>query len=782
MTRQLRVAVLSGLFLLSSLAMVRSVKAQNAPPMTPMPVMDQMTNIPYFTLRDGMSSTLTLQNLAPTPTKVTVTIFNTAGQAHVLDPIILDPHSFKEVQLADVAPQGFDSGNVEVAFNGTSMMVTCQVSVFSLKERVSFESREADMMDFESANLAGILSLPKGADGFLAVTSVAKNRITFQLTAGSLKKSVALFPRETQLIKLNEDESLSETTLVKLQHNGLPGDLITTGYVLNMKDGYSSGFAMLDPGINRSSVLAGAHFRAGQPGPTEGFPEGTRFSSPLLLANVSANPVVARVSVDYTVQEKVPMTPINPNDADATEDVFKKTVAVKTLTIAPGDVQRVELSDALGGVGQIAEAGVDIAYDAAPGSVIGQLTSVDQSGDYAFEVPVKDPDAMNELMESTYPWTVENGRLTVLHLKNATNKAVEAGVLILFDGGVYNPDKFELQPYQTIDLDIQKVKASKKPDVLGHVFPASATHGQLDWFQITPNTMIGRAEGTDVGAGIASSFSCQSDCCGYFTQEYTLLPYPMNGLVGGSSAFSADELYENCYGSVFYYTNQQSSATSWYSGNTSVVTVNSSGQTSFKGPGLTTVNAVFPIDYYNYNSRGECTLYPSTNTAVGTVNVNPPDHIKVLNDLNTFPQCPPGTGPAVKVRQISVNLTDVNSALVQQNYYTMETYSNPTSPTSSCPSPWNVAPKASGCGLTTTGYCPTCTGAWTDTLSVTGESSFCTSGISPASGCGFSETSTWSMCSFGLANAVWTSVRSTLSNNITVAGNSGQYPTGTILH
>ena len=59
MTRQLRVAVLSGLFLLSSLAMVHSVKAQNAPPVTPMPVMDQMTNIPYFTLRDGMSSTLT---------------------------------------------------------------------------------------------------------------------------------------------------------------------------------------------------------------------------------------------------------------------------------------------------------------------------------------------------------------------------------------------------------------------------------------------------------------------------------------------------------------------------------------------------------------------------------------------------------------------------------------------------------------------------------------------------------------------------------------------------
>jgi hypothetical protein len=426
-----------------------------------MPVMDQMTNIPYFTLLDGMSSTLTLQDVTSTPTKVTVTIFNAEGRAHDLDPITLDPHSFKEIQLADVARQGFESGNVEVMFNGTMMQVTCQVSVFSLKNRVSFESREQDMMDFESASLAGILSLPKGADGFLAVTNVAKNRVTFQLTAGWLKKTFALFPRETQLIKLNEDESLSETTLVKLQHNGLPGDLITTGYVLNLKDGYSSGFAMLDPGINRSRTLAGAHFRAGQPDPSEGFPEDSRFRSPLLLANVSANPVVAHVSVDYTVREKVQMTPINPNDADASEDKFN-TIAVKTLTIAPGDVQRVELSDALGGVGQIAEAGVDIAYDAAPGSVIGQLTSVDQSGDYAFEVPVKDPDAMNEMMESIYPWTLENGTATVLHLKNTTNGTVKAAVLIRFAGGTYQPDGFELQPYQTIALDIQKLKDSSR--------------------------------------------------------------------------------------------------------------------------------------------------------------------------------------------------------------------------------------------------------------------------------------------------------------------------------
>src|SRR5882762_4225764 len=56
MTRHLRIAILSGLFLLSSLAIVHSVRAQDAPPKrpTPPPATDQMTNIPYFTLRDGM--------------------------------------------------------------------------------------------------------------------------------------------------------------------------------------------------------------------------------------------------------------------------------------------------------------------------------------------------------------------------------------------------------------------------------------------------------------------------------------------------------------------------------------------------------------------------------------------------------------------------------------------------------------------------------------------------------------------------------------------------------
>jgi hypothetical protein len=805
MTRQLRIArLLLGVSLIFAFATARAAaqtsgtppgQRPSPPSRPPQPQTDQMTNIPYFSLRDGMNSTLTLNNIGPKPTTVTVTIFNTEGRAHVLDPIILDLHSFKEINLVDVVPgQEFDSGNIEVAYHGIMMGVTCQVSVVSADKRVSFESREQDMMDFESSSMNGIVWLPQEeAKGYLAVTNTAKNRVTVELTVGSKKKLLSLFSRETNLIKLNEelDGDPPVAALVKLRHTGLPGDVITSGFVMNLDDGYSSSFPMIDPSSIKSSHLSGIHFRFGKPDPGEGFPANTQFRSPLLLANVGAEPVTAHISVDYTVQETLKMSRWETKDAKdskddkATEDKFE-TKPVKTITIAPGDVQRIELSEEMAKLGMAQpaeEAGVDIAYDAAPGAVIGQLTSVDQTGDYSFEVPIIDPAELGQAIESAYPWTIEGGMNTVLHLKNTTGDTVHADLLFDFpDGKNYNPDPLVLQPYQSVAFDIQKLKESGKLDAQGRAFPADARHGLLFWHQDLPYSMIGRAEGTNLKEGIAKSFSCTTGCCDFYWAFYYLNPYPMYGEPGGSGPFTPGKSWGDCAGNSGNYNPygiQPSGG--WSSNNTAVATVNSTGYTTCGTPGSCTVTALYRDKVYDWNANYTRCVYTIQDfPAPAPVLVNTPDHVRVLNDLNIFPVCPAGTGPAIKVRQISVNLVDINSVLVQQNYSTVEHYSNPTSPISSCPAPWNVPPQASGCALTTTGYCPTCTGAWTDTLAVA--NNFCTSGIPQSSGCGFSETSAWYMCSNGLANAVWLSARTTLSNNITVNANSGQYTPGTILH
>ena len=649
MTRQLRVAVLSNLFLLSSLSTVHSVRAQNAPPKRtkpPQPVMDQMTNIPYFTLRDGMSSTLTLNNLAASPTPVTVTIYNEQGKGQVLKPITLDPHAFKQIELRDViVGDDFSSGNIEIMFNGISMAVTTQVSVSDPGKRISFESREADMMDFESASFAGIMSLPQAADGFLAVTNASKNQLTAQLTAGSLKKTIVLFPRETDLVKLNEDgeEHAPTATLVTLQHNGLPGDIITTGFVLNLKDGYSSAFTMVDPGMLRSGKLAGAHLRAGQPDPSEGFPEGTRFRSPLLLANISPKPVTAHVSVDYTVEDRGGSEGRGGDAQKDSSGAARHTFAkVKDLAIPPGAVQRVELSDFLG-ADHIAEAGVEIAHDGAPGAVIGQLTSVDQTGDYSFEVPIKDPSDPGAMVESAYPWTIESGTNTVLHLKNTTEDSVSALVVFVFPGGGgYSPDRIVLEPHQSIAIDIQKLKDSKKPDVVKQIFPADEGHGLLFWHQETPYSMIGRAEQTNVKTGIASSFSCNTGCCtNYGFIGFSLSPSSLTGVVGGSGSFQGYENYRNCqdvaYPNSTYPLGYPVSG-SWTTSNSTVATV-SSGNVSYVGGGTATVTGTFhEIEYYldadvcridNVNSQYD--------PVDGQVTACVPASIRIIEDITDFP-------------------------------------------------------------------------------------------------------------------------------------------------
>jgi hypothetical protein len=608
---------------------------------------EQVTNIPYFTLRDGMSSSLTLNNNGPSLVEVKVTLFNTEGRGHALSPISVQTHSFKQIELRDLVPnEDFDSGNIEVAYTGPPMVVTCQVSVFSLSKRVSFESREQDMMDFMSSNLNGILWLPDyGAEGFLAVTNVATKKVTVQFAAGSDKEAFVLASRETRLLKLNKerDRHVSLATLVKLQHNGMPGDVITTGFVLNLETGYSSSLAMVDSSIAFSNRLAGTHFRFGPSNPSERFPEGTSFRAPLLLANVGSHPVNAHVSVDYTVKEQVPMTPwaadVGQADASTSEagtarDKFS-TLVVKDLTIAPGAVQRTELSEELtrlGVTGPVEEAGLDIVYDAEPGTMIGELTNVDQSGDYSFEVPIKDPSAMNEMMEGIYPWTIENGNQSVLHLKNTTADTVNALMLLDFpDGAIYNPDIITLKPYQSIAIDIQKLKNSKKLDVLKRAFPLGGTHGQVQWRQEIPYSMIGRIERTNPAAGIASSFSCGAICCQNYYESPYLSPGSVTGEVGSSATLTGWVRGQNCYAVPFTngpYTPNLSSQ------NTSVATT-SGGQVSLVGAGTTNVVAPFYVSDYYWNFDNRCHIEYSWQNAQDKVTVTAPTATITVNFTGT---------------------------------------------------------------------------------------------------------------------------------------------------
>src|SRR5262249_13800438 len=100
------------------------------PRATQMMAQQHTVYIPYFTELNGMTSILTLNNNMTEMATATVTLFNAKGQALVLPPIDLAPELPARFNLAELAKRtDFDSGSVQITFNGPSMGVTSQVTV-----------------------------------------------------------------------------------------------------------------------------------------------------------------------------------------------------------------------------------------------------------------------------------------------------------------------------------------------------------------------------------------------------------------------------------------------------------------------------------------------------------------------------------------------------------------------------------------------------------------------------------------------------------------------------
>ena len=88
------------------------------------------------------------------------------------------------------------------------------------------------------------------------------------------------------------------SALVTVKHNGAIGALITTAYAMNKDNGFTANLYFYDDAKGVSNRLAGGHFCFGAANPSEGFPTGTTFTAPLVLANLGTAPSTATVTVD----------------------------------------------------------------------------------------------------------------------------------------------------------------------------------------------------------------------------------------------------------------------------------------------------------------------------------------------------------------------------------------------------------------------------------------------------------------------------------------------------
>jgi hypothetical protein len=587
---------------------------------------DQIMNIAYFTEQGDMNSTLRLNNNLLGPMTATVTFFNSHGEWFTAPLLTLPPQDVQRFRIADLtanASGDFQSGNVQVFYHGPAMAVTGQVTVASSSTHLIFESFPTMSMGFASTRLDGIVWTPDaGTQASAALTNTTTNMLTVNIGSAANTQSLTLRAHETRVVELKDfllNRQDVRAALIRIEHNGTPGAVIVTGFALNEKTGFSCNLPFIDRATAKTAHLAGAHVRFGRPGSKEGFPAGTRFNAPLLIANAGDQPTEARVFVDYTI-----------GGVSARAEIAK-------LELAPSELRQVELSSAMArfaGSGPVDDAGVDIEYSGSPGAVIARLTSVDQSGDLAFDVPIKDPLAEMLRAGGSYPWRLDGGFTTVLHLKNTVNQRVFALVQVRYNGGSYNLERLPLQPYQTIAVDIRALRDGQQKDIRDSVMPSDVEGGQVVWFEETVGSLIGRAEMRNVAEGMASSFSCTEPCqCSPSFYTAFMTPASSVGPMGGTGQFQSMEQRQDCHGTIFGPYNRTSDST-WQSDNTSVFTV-TAGTVSCLQPGSGNVTAQFQAIIYTLN----CFEQHPTPTVGGGVQV-----FDFFVTFSSFVLYPSGTG------------------------------------------------------------------------------------------------------------------------------------------
>ncbi len=217
----------------------------------------------------------------------------------------------------------------------------------------------------------------------------------------------------------------------------------------------------------------------------------------LALRNASPSSQTATVTVQYTVGGQL------------------QSRSLSTINLAAHEVRMVNFSALLNSLRNLSveDAGLKIEPSSeAPGSLIAQLTSVDETKTMCVDVPLSAV-APNFVGTGAHPFRLDEDFQAVLHLKNLGSKRTAAIVQIVFDDGEFTPELVRLGPGESVAIDVRQVRNSQAKDIHGHKLPVYLSSGQVHWFQHGKESVIGHLVSFSPSLGVSANFACENGCC-----------------------------------------------------------------------------------------------------------------------------------------------------------------------------------------------------------------------------------------------------------------------------
>ena len=567
----------------------------------------------YYTTEDGFRSALVLNNKGPNQIMVTPILHSKAGQTFTASPVTVDGESSREVdmnKLVSIAGPQFLSGSFEFTYEGRKLEMGGGLRVINAEKSLIFDEQMLEPgMKFPSSRLEAVYAVPfRDSHMSVIVTNTTAQPITVTgdaIFAGAISPHPIqsdLGPYEMQVVNLPRGQvKKSLAGAVSLNHNGDKGALLAMIHIQDADRGYSTAVNFINPG-GKTTERHGAGLR---------------------LGSVNNDPLRAVIAVRNIGESATTVTatvPYSKQNGDT------GTISLPQVSLAPGEIKLLNTSNPQLRQNDFATAGLEIKYTGAPGSVIATASSVSQSGNHVFALPMKDPKGG---LSSTggYPWFINETSSTVVFIKNTTDEPQYFHLdLVPSNSERWGSNLRLLAPHQTFVLDVKKIRDSQEKGVKGNALPPDATIGHVFWsVRGNPKTLIGRAQTMDFRNGLSSTYECQCNCGMSFT-DAVLEPGGASEFPGYTEQFLAREQDTNCF------TGQQS----WYDvpahmvsfnvDNPSVSQINSFGLMTALAPGQTFVRASWnTVGIIHKDANGECWIESATADTEAFCEVQTPD-------------------------------------------------------------------------------------------------------------------------------------------------------------
>lgn len=560
----------------------------------------------YYSLKDDQTTKLTLNNKGPNPIAVQPTLFSPDGQRLDVPTVTVDGLSFVTLDIEQWVAKGtvFEEGNLQIMYYGKNRELGGHLEIVDRAHSLVFAEEMMPMtakgQHQHKANMSQRLEAVSWQHSGKSRVRLVLSNTSNSAVSATLKidgitpgqkrpASISLPPGHTRTFDAEEfapngQGKLKDLIGISIAHDGEPGALLARGFASERSSGYSSSIEFFDPAMSVSSRLDGTGLRLT-------LPNGTALTPFVVARNTATTPSVINGRLSYT-----------------TEDGTLALLTLPELRLDPGELGSIDVSRAIQAKrvnrDRIVNAGLEFTYSTEPGTVLISAHTVSRDGNQVFRVPIVD--AKSEPASAAgYPWWIEDGSSTVIHLKNVTDQPRQYTLHLNHEGGVYSLGLKTLQPSENVTLDIRDLRERQVPDAQGHTLPLQASRGQVNWSMrgAENHTLIGRSEQIDIAKGISSTYSCMNCCPDSFYAGWVESDW--EGFVNESTLMIASERDANCYG---YIGPPYNPGPGWDNTVPTVCSTNN-GTTTGEGPGQSTVQAIWTAyewGDWETGGAGEC--------------------------------------------------------------------------------------------------------------------------------------------------------------------------------